>query len=127
MPFSLADIPFYSAEDPPVILVTGGTTGIGAVAVRELARHGARVYVTARSEAKASDLLDAMADIKNSEEGHENIVCDVRVIKCDMMSSASVIYAAKEFQHKEPKLEYVNEKYTCVWRLVSNVINIIVS
>lgn len=112
MSFSLSSIPFYNAQDPPVILLTGGTSGIGTITTRELARHGARVYVTVRSQAKANDLLNSVAEIKNSEKGYEDIVCDVRIIKCDLMDLTSVKQAAQEFQSKEPKLEYAHLKHS---------------
>ncbi|KAK7207278.1 hypothetical protein BZA70DRAFT_8317 [Myxozyma melibiosi] len=105
MPFSLSDIPFYKENDRPIVFITGGTSGIGKVTVRELARHGARVYVTVRNEAKASALLSEKAEWKNTEEGYEDVVCDIRTIECDLMDLSSVVRAAHEFQTKEEKLD----------------------
>ncbi|MCC7542202.1 MAG: SDR family oxidoreductase [Deltaproteobacteria bacterium] len=43
------------------ILVTGPTSGIGAVSARELARLGATVYLACRDEAKARPLVESIA------------------------------------------------------------------
>lgn len=41
-----------------VYLVTGGNTGVGFHTVEELAKHGARVYMGARSPSKAEAAID---------------------------------------------------------------------
>jgi len=43
------------------VLVTGASSGIGLATARMLARHGARVYLIARSEAKLAEAADAIA------------------------------------------------------------------
>lgn len=44
-----------------VVLITGGTSGIGNVAARELARVGAHVVLAVRNVAKGADVAAAMA------------------------------------------------------------------
>jgi NAD(P)-dependent dehydrogenase (short-subunit alcohol dehydrogenase family) len=42
-------------------IVTGANSGLGFATARELARHGARVIVTARSQEKAESASDTIA------------------------------------------------------------------
>ncbi|KAK9237819.1 hypothetical protein V1525DRAFT_450230 [Lipomyces kononenkoae] len=105
MTFSLSSIPYYSSS--PVALVTGGTNGIGKVTVRELARHGFRVYITARDQDRAEKLLEELAvpiaDVDS--DGTGQVKCDVRILACDFMDLKSVVGVAEEFMAKEPKLD----------------------
>ncbi|KAK9449926.1 uncharacterized protein V1518DRAFT_415076 [Limtongia smithiae] len=114
MTFSLADISTFEA--PTTVLVTGGTSGIGKVAVREFARHGARVYVTVRNAAKGTALLEeiaalqastqAKADVKAEDVAAKAVVTyDVRLLECDFMDLKSLVKVAKEFGKMEPKLD----------------------
>jgi len=44
-----------------VALVTGANTGIGRVTARELAGHGAHVFLACRSEARTQPVIDEIA------------------------------------------------------------------
>ena len=57
----------WNAKDIPDqtgkrFLITGGTSGIGKEAARELARNGAHVTITARSARKAEAVLKEIAE-----------------------------------------------------------------
>lgn len=76
-----------------VILVTGGTSGIGVETVRALHATGARLFFTARDEAKAQAVLK---NVKETSVGKGT----VEVLKMDMDSLESVKGAAEEFLGK---------------------------
>ncbi|KAL5332117.1 hypothetical protein BJX70DRAFT_393222 [Aspergillus crustosus] len=79
-----------------VFLVTGGNTGVGFHTVEQLAKHGARVYMGARSPEKASAALkDIKAHLPNT---------DIHFLHMDMMDLQSVVAAAKQFKLKEGRL-----------------------
>ncbi|KAL5049497.1 hypothetical protein BDW71DRAFT_176023 [Aspergillus fruticulosus] len=79
-----------------VYLVTGGNTGVGFHTVEELAKHGARVYMGARSPGKAEAAIDKIrADTPTA---------DVHFLHMDLMNLQSVVAAAKQFEEKESKL-----------------------
>ncbi|KAK9244303.1 hypothetical protein V1506DRAFT_541834 [Lipomyces tetrasporus] len=104
MPFSLSSIPYFTSS--PVALVTGGTSGIGKVAVRELARHGFRVYVTARNPDKAAKLMEELSVLTiGDKDSAEPVKCDVQILRCDLMDLKSVVTVAEEFMAKESKLD----------------------
>ena len=77
--WTAADIPDQAGR---VAVVTGGNSGLGLETARELARHGARVVLTARDPAKGST---AVADIQASVPS-----ADVSVAELDLASLDSV-------------------------------------
>jgi NAD(P)-dependent dehydrogenase (short-subunit alcohol dehydrogenase family) len=79
-----------------VYLVTGGNTGVGFHTVDELAKHGARVYLGARSPGKAEAAINQIRA--------ETPAADVRFLHMDLMDLQSVVAAAKQFRHTEQKL-----------------------
>ncbi|KAK9464233.1 hypothetical protein V1512DRAFT_268816 [Lipomyces arxii] len=97
MTFSIADIPEFTK--PTVAVVTGGTGGIGKVAVRELYNHGATIYVIARNASKAEALISEVVD-KAKENGGS-----VTIIKGDHMDLNSIVSAAHEIAEKETKID----------------------
>lgn len=79
-----------------VYLVTGGNTGVGFHTVDELAKHGARVYLGARSPGKAEAAINQIRA--------ETPTADVHFLQMDLMDLQSVVAAAKQFKEKETKL-----------------------
>ncbi|KAH7157993.1 daunorubicin C-13 ketoreductase [Dactylonectria estremocensis] len=79
-----------------VAVVTGGNSGIGLHTVKHLASKGAKVYFTARSEAKATYTIDYV--LSNSAG-----VSKDRVIwlSMDLSDVKSVKYAVEELRAKE--------------------------
>ncbi|KAL2833631.1 NAD(P)-binding protein [Aspergillus pseudoustus] len=79
-----------------VFLVTGGNTGVGFHTVEQLAKHGARVYMGARSHEKANTAIAKLrADFPDA---------DVQFLQLDHMDLQSIVAAAKQFKSKEAKL-----------------------
>jgi NAD(P)-dependent dehydrogenase (short-subunit alcohol dehydrogenase family) len=75
--------PSYSLRDRAV-LVTGGSRGLGLVLARELARHGARVAISARDDeelgravedlaARGADVLAVTADVRDPAQAAEAV------------------------------------------------------
>ncbi|KAF5599521.1 NAD(P)-binding protein [Fusarium pseudoanthophilum] len=93
MAFTPQSLPDLSGQ---VYIVTGGNAGIGFNTVVELAAHKAKVYMGARSEAKANT---AIAEIKS-----QNPDADISVLVMDMMNLKTVKAAAEEFAQKESRL-----------------------
>jgi NAD(P)-dependent dehydrogenase (short-subunit alcohol dehydrogenase family) len=71
-----------------VALITGANTGIGLVAARELARAGARVFIACRSQDKAQQAIDTIAQATGQK---------VENIPLDLGDFASVRSAAAAF------------------------------
>ncbi|KAH8803329.1 hypothetical protein F5884DRAFT_504592 [Xylogone sp. PMI_703] len=79
-----------------VYIVTGGNTGIGQATVFHLAKHGAKVYMGARSESKAQAAIQGIKqEIPDAE---------VEMLLMDLMDLSSVVAAAKKILQIEPKL-----------------------
>jgi NAD(P)-dependent dehydrogenase (short-subunit alcohol dehydrogenase family) len=76
-----------------VAVVTGGNSGLGLETVRELARHGAKVVLTARSPAKGEA---ALKDISESLT-----TADVEVRQLDLASLESVRSFAADLPHEK--------------------------
>ena len=77
-------------------LVTGGTSGVGLAAARELARGGADLILLARNEAKAR----AVASELDSESGRS-----VRFYLADFADLAQVRETADRIAREEPRLD----------------------
>ncbi|MGB0369201.1 MAG: SDR family oxidoreductase [Flavobacteriales bacterium] len=92
------------------IVITGGNAGIGKATAIALAKKGAEIVITSRSEDKAKA---AVAEIK-SASGNEKL----SYVLVDLNSQASVRKAAEELKTKCPKIDvlinnagcYVSEK-----------------
>jgi NAD(P)-dependent dehydrogenase (short-subunit alcohol dehydrogenase family) len=79
-----------------IALVTGGTSGLGLITARELARTGARVVITARDEQKGT----AVAEQLQREAGNPRI----EVLRCDFSSLQSIRDAAAEYRRRFDRL-----------------------
>ncbi|KAF0319721.1 hypothetical protein GQ607_012972 [Colletotrichum asianum] len=80
-----------------VVLITGGTSGIGLETARAIHTAGADVYITARNSAKAKGVVE---DITKSSKGSGKL----EVIDMDLSSLDSVKKAAQDFLARSTKL-----------------------
>ncbi|KAJ6534274.1 NAD-P-binding protein [Mycena capillaripes] len=81
-----------------VVIVTGGNTGIGYATIQMLARKGAKVYMAARDEGRATEAIKQLhsEDIKDgSVHWHKLNLSDPRTAQA----------SAKEFLQKEQRLD----------------------
>ncbi|KAL2688963.1 hypothetical protein Neosp_003013 [[Neocosmospora] mangrovei] len=82
-----------------VYLVTGGNTGIGKSTVVALASRGAKVYMGARSEAKAkAAIIEINAQLPSAQ---------ILFLPLDLSSFKSVVTAAKKLSNDESSLHGV--------------------
>ncbi len=95
-PWTAADIPELSGK---VAIVTGGNAGIGEISVMELARHGAKVYLAARSPTRAEESLGRL---KKQLEPAD--FARIVWLPLDLADLESVKAAVEEFESKENKL-----------------------
>ncbi|CDO76360.1 hypothetical protein BN946_scf185011.g24 [Trametes cinnabarina] len=91
------DIPDLKGK---VAIVTGGNAGVGFAVVQHLARHGAKVYMAARSEPKAQA---AIARLHEQGLGPGN--GEVVWLNLDLADPRTTIKAAKGFMEKEERLD----------------------
>lgn len=96
-----------------VVLVTGGTSGLGLETARALFATGADVFITARDLQKGQDAIDG---IRKSSEGSGKL----EMIEMDMNSLDSVKEAAKAFLAKSSKLNILvnNAGGFKVWQIL---------
>lgn len=62
------------------VLITGGTSGIGAVAARELARQGARVVIVGRDPARCAATQAELAGLSAPDAPPEHLVVDLATV-----------------------------------------------
>ena len=79
------------------VVITGATSGIGAVAARRLAEQGARIVIVARDEQRAADTLRDLR-AANAEQAHTAFFADLSRLS-EMKRVAAEIAAA------EPKVD----------------------
>ncbi|KAG8742090.1 hypothetical protein FRC10_002026 [Ceratobasidium sp. 414] len=91
--FTTEQIPDLAGQ---VVIVTGGNTGIGKETCKALLSKNAKVYLAARSKAKADD---AIQWLKNETNGKTAIF-----LQLDLAEFASIRKAAEEFKSKEQEL-----------------------
>ncbi|KAL2829467.1 hypothetical protein BDW59DRAFT_142139 [Aspergillus cavernicola] len=81
-----------------VILVTGGTAGIGEQTALQLAKHGpAHIYISGRNAASANTIIEGIAKAGSQTR--------VSFLKCDLASLHSVREAAELLLAQETRLD----------------------
>ena len=80
-----------------VCLITGATSGIGAITARELARRGATVVMIGRNPEKCRATVEAIS----AATGHENVAS----LCADLSSQAEVRRVAREFLDRYSRLD----------------------
>lgn len=90
--FSVDQIPDLTGR---VTIVTGANTGVGKETVKALLQRNAKVYLAARSRAKAEAAIKDLKDATGK---------DAIFLELDLSSLASVRKAAKDFLAKEREL-----------------------
>lgn len=89
----------FSAEDIPDLngltaLVTGGNAGIGLETVKQLALHGARVFMASRSQERGAS---AIAQLRKE---HPDANLNLESLRLDLANLQSVVHAANELSTK---------------------------
>ncbi|MBI1287073.1 MAG: SDR family NAD(P)-dependent oxidoreductase [Flavobacteriales bacterium] len=87
------------------VVITGGNAGIGKATAIALAKKGASIVITSRSEEKAKE---AVAEIKKSS-GNEKI----DFVTIDLSSQKSVREAAEKLKAKCPKIDVLINNAGC--------------
>ncbi|KAI0771710.1 NAD-P-binding protein [Trametes elegans] len=91
------DVPDLTGK---VAIVTGGNAGIGFATVQHLARHGAKVYLAARSEHKAYAAIQRL-HAQRLAPGRGEVVW----LRLDLSDPRDALKAAQEFLQKEDRLD----------------------
>ncbi len=89
--------PPVPSMDGTTVIVTGGNSGIGKAAAVELARAGARVVITARSEERGTA---AVADIRSASGSS-----DVELSVFDLADLSSVRAGAADLLERCPRID----------------------
>jgi len=92
-----ADLPLLHGK---VIIVTGGNGGIGFATVQQLARRGAKVYMSSRNEEKCKAAIERLKK-ESLEPGNGQ----VEFLKLDLVDPRGAKQSAEEFMKKEERLD----------------------
>ncbi|MFO8021004.1 MAG: SDR family NAD(P)-dependent oxidoreductase, partial [Perlabentimonas sp.] len=87
--------------DGKVILFTGGTSGLGRIAVKQLVVNGAKVLLTNRDNAKGQKLIEELATENPSQKG------TIELIESDFNSLDSVRKACSKVKESTSKLDAI--------------------
>ena len=87
------------------VVITGGNAGIGKATAIELAKKGAEIVITSRSEDKAKA---AVTEIKSASENDS-----IKYVLVDLSSQESVRKAAEELKVKFPKIDVLINNAGC--------------
>jgi NAD(P)-dependent dehydrogenase (short-subunit alcohol dehydrogenase family) len=90
-----------------VCLVTGATSGIGRVTVRELARQGARVLLVGRNPAKCADTVEQVRALTGNR--------DVEAVKADLSSQQQIRELARQVRERYPRLDVLINNAGGLW------------
>ncbi|KAI5208260.1 oxidoreductase [Aureobasidium subglaciale] len=92
---TLKDIPDLSGK---VILITGGTSGVGAETIKQLAVHSpSKIFFTGRNAKAATSLIESMKLL--------NPHVQVRFIPCDLSDLSSVRQASNRIAAKASRID----------------------
>ncbi len=80
--------------DDKVVIITGGTGGLGFETARNLASRGGRIYITTRGEEKGNEAVNSIRQLTGNDNVH--------FIKLDLGSISSI----REFSETFHRLEY---------------------
>ncbi|EED13524.1 carbonyl reductase, putative [Talaromyces stipitatus ATCC 10500] len=94
--FSVENIPNLTGK---VVIVTGGATGIGKEAVKQLLKHNAKVYVASRSKGKFEQLCNHLESID------PHMTAGLHFLELNLSDARSCISAAKQFSELEERLD----------------------
>ncbi|KAL7940190.1 NAD(P)-binding protein [Trichoderma barbatum] len=83
-----------------VALVTGGNSGIGLQTVKQLALHGAKVYLGARSESRAKQAIDSILS-EHQTINKEHMIW----LPLDLLKLSNVVEAAQLLSSWENRLD----------------------
>jgi len=82
-----------------VFIVTGGTSGVGTALAQILYSQNAKVYIAARSEEKASSVIEAIKTAFPNSQG------SLEFLHLDLEDLTTIKKSANEFLSKENKLD----------------------
>ncbi len=88
---------FQSDLSGKTVVFTGGTDGMGKVAVEKLAKRGATIMLLGRSKEKTMAVVNELNQISNSKNVH--------YVACDLASQASIHQAAKSILEQCPRID----------------------
>ncbi|MDQ8002843.1 MAG: SDR family NAD(P)-dependent oxidoreductase, partial [Pseudomonadota bacterium] len=71
-----------------IALVTGGSTGIGLGAARELAAQGARVFITGRRQAELDAAVAALGPAATALRADASVLADLDAVYAQIAKSA---------------------------------------
>jgi len=100
---SFPPTPKFTAENVPdltgqVIIVTGGSVGVGKETVKTLLLHNAKVYIATRNQEQATKAIEELKE----QTGKEPLF-----LKLDLADLRSVKTAAEEYKSKETTLDVI--------------------
>jgi NAD(P)-dependent dehydrogenase (short-subunit alcohol dehydrogenase family) len=87
------------------VIITGGNAGIGKATAIDLAKKGATVLITSRSEDKARNAVEEIKKASGSER--------VEFIRIDLGSQESVRSTAEEIKTRFPKIDVLINNAGC--------------
>lgn len=86
-----------------VAIVTGGNGGIGYETTKQLAIHGARVYMASRNKQKAEDAMKKIQEEYQKRDSNDQKL-DLHFLELDLMNLNACKKAADDFLSKEDQL-----------------------